>query len=211
MKSPSLNRKSPILIVEDEYLVAIDLAENAVRNGERVLGPVPSVDAALYALSSSDALAGAILDVRLGSTCSFKVALELTRRNIPFVFYTGQMEIDIPEIFHSVPHLLKPANWSDLKAALSQAIKTVNATPIFIDRPQPVVTKEIDMKSLVMCLRQRAYALTHNTAASDRLVEQVLRRALNELDSFEETVSLEEWLLDMLDTVHQHSISGAYH
>ncbi|MBD8554180.1 hypothetical protein IFT84_06535 [Rhizobium sp. CFBP 8762] len=211
MKNPSLNRKSPILIVEDEYLVAIDLAENAVRNGERVLGPVPSVDAALYALSSSDALAGAILDVRLGSTHSFKVALELTRRNIPFVFYTGQMEIEIPEIFQTVPHLLKPANWSDLKAALSQAIKTVNETPIFVDRPQTAVAKEIDMKSLIMCLRQRAYTLTHDTAGSDRLVEQALCKALNELDCFEETVSLEQSLLDMLETVHQLSVSGVYH
>lgn len=200
MKSPSLNRKSPILIVEDEYLVAIDLAENAVRNGERVLGPVPSVDAALYALSSSDALAGAILDVRLGSTHSFKVALELTRRNIPFVFYTGQMEIEIPEIFQTVPHLLKPAKWSDLKAALSQAIKTVNATPIFVDRPQAAVAKEIDMKSVLQCLRRSAYALTRDAAASDRLVERVLRKALTELDCFDETETFEEWLLDMLET-----------
>ena len=71
-----------ILIVEDEYLIADDVARYLERRGAVILGPVPSIEQAERHASYADA---AILDVKLNGKLVFPFADELLKRGIPFV------------------------------------------------------------------------------------------------------------------------------
>jgi CheY-like chemotaxis protein len=67
-----------VLVVEDNYLIGIDLADMLELAGAKVAGPVVSVADALNAIDSlPDA---ATLDVQLGEETSFPIADELARR-----------------------------------------------------------------------------------------------------------------------------------
>ena len=109
-----------LLIVEDEYIVAEELRRRLDEAGARVLGPVPSVAAAL-ALVGRDGVDGAVLDVNLGAEHAFALADELLRRHLPFVFLTGYTRVNLPLRFSRVPLLEKPVDLDSLAEALSRA------------------------------------------------------------------------------------------
>ena len=82
-----------ILIVEDDFFIRIDL-ESILRDaGAHVVGPCSGIADALAALADGNVTA-AILDVRLGRGTVAPVARELTKKGIPFVFYSGQLDAD---------------------------------------------------------------------------------------------------------------------
>jgi CheY-like chemotaxis protein len=78
-----------ILIVEDEYIIAADLAQLLEGLGVTVIGPVGSVADALALLAGEPAIDAAVLDVTLGTEKIFPVADALRARGVPFVFATG--------------------------------------------------------------------------------------------------------------------------
>ena len=63
-----------ILVVEDDYFAATELAGKLTAMGAEVAGPSPSLDGALELLDSSTDLAAALLDVRLGDDLVFPLA-----------------------------------------------------------------------------------------------------------------------------------------
>ncbi|MER9439770.1 hypothetical protein [Mesorhizobium sp. M0618] len=69
-----------ILIVEDEWFVAADLARFFRSMGAIILGPAPSVKQAWEHTYAAEA---AILDVNLNGQRVFPIADELVRRGIP--------------------------------------------------------------------------------------------------------------------------------
>jgi CheY-like chemotaxis protein len=77
-----------ILVVEDEAIVAWDLAFSLESHGCEVVGPAYDL-AEAERLSRDRALNGAILDVNLGGEKVFPVADALAERHIPFCFVTG--------------------------------------------------------------------------------------------------------------------------
>jgi DNA-binding response OmpR family regulator len=83
-----------VLVVEDDFVIAMELESILVDAGAEVAGPCRSVKDAL-ALAGDHGLAAAILDVRIGRETIAPVAKELVRRAIPFVFYTGQADTDL--------------------------------------------------------------------------------------------------------------------
>src|SRR5438270_3526064 len=87
-------RGQHVLIVEDEYFLAQDLAEFFQTLGVEVLGPVGTVTEALSLLDSAE-LQGAVLDVNLRGERVYPVADMLRRTHVPFVFasgYGGELE-----------------------------------------------------------------------------------------------------------------------
>ena len=97
-----------ILVVEDEYLIAADLAEALEELGAEVVGPVANLNAALVEVERAGDLDGATLDVTLGQEKSFDVAAILRRRGVPFVFLTGYGDHGLPDQYRDVPRCEKP-------------------------------------------------------------------------------------------------------
>jgi ActR/RegA family two-component response regulator len=107
-----------ILIVEDEYVIATELAGQFEEAGAEVLGPVPSIKGALGYVQRPGVVQGAILDLHIRDGLVFPVADELGRRNIPYVFYTAYSREVIPVRHRAAERLLKPADWKSIARAL---------------------------------------------------------------------------------------------
>jgi DNA-binding response OmpR family regulator len=95
-----------ILVVEDEFLLALDLTQQLEDAGFEVEGPVAQVSHALILIDSQPPDL-ALLDIDLGrGRTSHEIARRLTKRGIPFAFISGQTKG--LEEFSSVPLLPKP-------------------------------------------------------------------------------------------------------
>lgn len=112
-----------IMIVEDEYWTAMDMATEVEERGGAVTGPVATVSGAMGLLQDEGGPDAAILDVSLHGFDVYPFADILVRRGIPFVFATGYEQEVIPERFSSAPHFEKPVNTS----ACAEAVLTLAA------------------------------------------------------------------------------------
>lgn len=98
-----------VLAVEDEYFLADELARALRGAGALVLGPLPSVKAALDLLER-EVPDVAVLDVNLGGERADPVADALQARGIPFMFTTGYDQSALPERYAAVRHAEKPVD-----------------------------------------------------------------------------------------------------
>src|SRR5947209_11867735 len=106
-----------LLIVEDEYFLAQDLADHFQSLGVKVLGPAGTVVDALDILRSHEAEA-AVLDVNLRGERVYPVADVLIQKHVPFVFasgYGGELE---PRAYADVPRCIKPVDFGVLAQTL---------------------------------------------------------------------------------------------
>jgi CheY-like chemotaxis protein len=98
-----------ILVVEDEPIVAWDLADGLGSHGCEVVGPAYGL-AEAEQLSQERGLDGAVLDVNLGGEKVFPVADILAGRNIPFCFVTGYGVAGLRPDDSARPILQKPVD-----------------------------------------------------------------------------------------------------
>ena len=96
-----------IMVVEDEFLAALDLKRLIEERDGKVAGPVGRLEQAQQ-LARSVRLDGAILDVKLDGTDSLALADELITRDVPIILVTGYDVARLPERFASTPRLPKP-------------------------------------------------------------------------------------------------------
>jgi CheY-like chemotaxis protein len=115
-------RDRRILIVEDEYLVAMSLAEALQDAGSIVLGPVSSVDKAIKTIESEPHIDGAVLDVNLGGVLAYPVADMLIARKIPFVFTSGYEDNVLRNRYAHVKNCPKPYLFRAIEEALVEAM-----------------------------------------------------------------------------------------
>lgn len=102
--------KSPngrILVVEDEPLIAFEVAQMLEQAGFDVLGPAGSVGEAFNLMERSRCDA-AVLDVNLGTQSAEPIALWLTQLKIPFVAMSGYSSDQLSPAFNKVSLLSKP-------------------------------------------------------------------------------------------------------
>jgi DNA-binding response OmpR family regulator len=97
-----VNPARAVLVVEDEYILAMDIARFLQERGYGVLGPVPSVHGAL-ALIDRERPAAAVLDIQLEAELSYPVADRLAELGIPFVFRTGHAPDKLPDRLRGRP------------------------------------------------------------------------------------------------------------
>ena len=97
-----------ILIVEDEPLIALDLESTVIDHEGIVVGPIRSIAQATL-IAKTEAIDGAILDLRLGGELALSVAECLCARKIPFVIHSGQADTTLPRNWPAVPMISKPA------------------------------------------------------------------------------------------------------
>jgi CheY-like chemotaxis protein len=117
-----LNGKS-ILLVEDEFLLAIQLEELLQSLGGAVRGPFGKLTDALDAAGRGD-LDLAVLDINLNGTMVYPLADDLLARGIPFVFLSGYAVSNLPDRFRAVTRLNKPCDPDLLIAALRSQLNT---------------------------------------------------------------------------------------
>ncbi len=106
-----------VLVVEDEYFIATDVARAITDAGADVVGPVPQLDQGL-ALADCEQLDAAVLDVHLEGGFSYAIAESLTRRGVPYLLLTGYDSWALPEALQDAPRLTKPIQLRTLTAHL---------------------------------------------------------------------------------------------
>jgi CheY-like chemotaxis protein len=106
-----------VLVVEDEYLVAMDVSAWLEAAGAQVVGPASNVNAALEVLERTE-LDCAILDVNLRGEMAYPIADALAARGIPFVFTTGYGARTMPARFAGVKRCEKPTTPEAISRAL---------------------------------------------------------------------------------------------
>lgn len=108
-----------VLVVEDDPIMAFDLADQLGTAGFSVLGPAIDSDQGL-ALLHGGSCDMAVLDVNLGeSRTSEPVALELRRRSIPFIVVSGYTSDQHPPVFKGAPLMVKPLRFEELLRVLA--------------------------------------------------------------------------------------------
>jgi DNA-binding response OmpR family regulator len=112
-----------VMIVEDESILAIDLADRLTREGCNVIGPA-SREARALELIARDSPDAVVLDLNLDGKLPIDLAKTLIARQIPFVIVTGygKRQLDVPA-FLNAPRLQKPVNMPELVQALSGLIR----------------------------------------------------------------------------------------
>jgi CheY-like chemotaxis protein len=111
-----------VLVVEDEYLVALLLAEDLRAAGCVIAGPHVSLAAANAAVQG-EPFDVAILDVNLNGEMVYPLAEQLTDRGIPLVFLSGYDIGHFPERFRTAPRVAKPHDRAALLGEIARALR----------------------------------------------------------------------------------------
>ncbi|WP_279481677.1 response regulator [Aureimonas sp. SK2] len=115
-----------VLVVEDEFLVAIDIEAELHENGARVT--CAGTLAIAEACAKRERFDAAILDVNLHGKVSYPVADILRQEHVPFVFHTGQGEKrTLSERYPGVEVCNKPCDGTALVSVLGRVLADENA------------------------------------------------------------------------------------
>ncbi len=109
---------SSILIVEDAFLVGIQLKEDIESLGYNGIGPANSIEKALTLISENN-INGALLDVNLGHETSIPIADKLSNMSVPFLFITGYESVSIEhDLYKNYTLIRKPILLPDIEEAI---------------------------------------------------------------------------------------------
>jgi CheY-like chemotaxis protein len=97
-----------VLVIEDEYFLADDIARALRELGARVLGPIGELEEAMSLIDSDVSIDGAVVDINLRSDMVFPLARTLRARKVPFVFTTGYDRKSVEAEFGDVRLWEKP-------------------------------------------------------------------------------------------------------
>lgn len=109
-----------VLIVEDESLLALVLAEQITELGYTAVGPACNLPEARH-LAETVSIDGAVLDLNMNGKISHEIADILSRREIPFVFITEYTKPPLG-IYESIEILQKPFLPNDLRKAVKDML-----------------------------------------------------------------------------------------
>jgi CheY-like chemotaxis protein len=112
-----------ILVIEDEYFLADDIARALKDLGARIVGPVGEFDDAASLVDSDVAIDAAVVDINLRSDMVFPLARTLRARKVPFVFTTGYDRKSIDAEFGDIRLWEKPLDIPAMARDLAGMIK----------------------------------------------------------------------------------------
>jgi two-component sensor histidine kinase len=111
-----------VLLVEDNAVIGLDMAEGLEAAGAKVIGPVASLQQAL-GVAAGGGFDVAVLDVNLGGEQVFPLADLLAERRVPYAFLTGyDASVMVPERLRSASALRKPIRVAALTALVRRLI-----------------------------------------------------------------------------------------
>ena len=114
---PSLDGKR-VLIVEDDFNLAMQMKRHLMALGAHILGPAPNIREALRLLVATPSLDVAMVDVNLQGEMAFPLAEALRKRGVPFIFVSGYGQDLIPGHLADADFYIKPLEPREIAAAL---------------------------------------------------------------------------------------------
>lgn len=113
-------RKDRVLIVEDSYMLATEMAAYFDDLGFKTSDNAATVNNALSLLAMND-YDFCLLDINLRGEMSYPVAAQLVKNNTNFAFSSGYGKSkDFPEEYNHIPMFKKPIRWEQVKAHFLQ-------------------------------------------------------------------------------------------
>ncbi len=112
-----------VLLVEDETMIRMMVAEMLEDLGYRVAAEAGDIDEALRLVETVE-FDIAILDVNVNGKVVSPVAAAIAARKRPFIFATGYGVQGMPEEFRSRPALQKPFQMETLARMIEAVLKT---------------------------------------------------------------------------------------
>ena len=119
-----------VLVAEDDPLIAAELHDALAAQGAEVMGPVPTVGAAIAAIEEAGAPDIAVLDVNLRNASAAPIVDVLRAAAVPHVLVTGYPRhlLDEP-CLREAPILPKPVGRRELIAILERVLVRTPARP----------------------------------------------------------------------------------
>ncbi|MBP1884610.1 response regulator [Sinorhizobium mexicanum] len=102
-----------VFVVEDEFLVALQIEDDLVAAGYVVVGPFTTLQGSITA-SREQTFEVATLDLNLRGEFVYPLVDELLERGLPVLLLTGYTASDLPERFRALPRLAKPFDGPEL-------------------------------------------------------------------------------------------------
>ena len=121
-----------VLVIEDEYMIADELACELRDAGAEVVGPAASLPQAMRAIGQGKAVDAAVLDINLRETLAYPVLDRLIEAGVRVLITSGYDEGMIPERYRHLPRCEKPV--SPLK--LRRAAEALWSGPAVIATPK---------------------------------------------------------------------------
>lgn len=112
-----------ILVVEDEPVIALEMAATLRDGGCEVVGPASDVAGGLELLASGEPFDAALLDANLSGEPVDELAAALTRAGVPFAFVTGYGADSLPTAFRHAPVISKPFGKNEVFSALAMLLQ----------------------------------------------------------------------------------------
>lgn len=172
-----------VLVVEDNYLLAIELVDELEAANAVVVGPCSNLAEAGLQVPHSDL---AILDVRLGCENTFNLADRLKALDVPYIFFTGYDKHVLPARFASDDCISKPEPPSTVVRQLSRRSREA---------------AEGGIVDLIPELRARARCFVGDPESADRLVELTLQRAIDDKCPMPSGAAVGPWLIRLMDEI----------
>ncbi|MEO9130961.1 MAG: response regulator [Sphingomonas sp.] len=114
----------PVLIVENEPLIAIDLSHAVWDREGIVIGPVPTVAEAM-AILAGQPVGAAILDAKLDDRDVTPLAIRLIEQAVPFVIHSGTgLPAELAAAHPDLPLILKPECPNAVVATLAEQLRS---------------------------------------------------------------------------------------
>jgi CheY-like chemotaxis protein len=114
--------KRRVLVVEDDVLIGMMVADMLEELGYEPVGPVRSLDEGVAQAETETPLHAAILDVNLDGVRSYPIAEALDARAIPYVFATGYGSGGLDGWSGDATVLTKPFDPCALRTALDRLV-----------------------------------------------------------------------------------------
>lgn len=126
MASQAKEDAARVLVVEDEFIIALDLSETVRDLGFKVEGPYANKDHAMIAIDE-EMPDIAILDVMTADGEVFPLADTLTEAGVPIIFHSGHItDKDIAERYPDAQAASKPCPPDRLIAMIERACGQVH-------------------------------------------------------------------------------------
>lgn len=112
-----------ILVLEDEAIVAMDIAASLKEAGWEVVGPAASIDDAKE-LAQEKSPKAALFDINLGGKNSFELAVQLREQGVDVVFLTGYAPSALPDELAQCAIITKPVSMAHLIETLDGLVES---------------------------------------------------------------------------------------